>query len=209
MERAGEAAALATQANPASQAKSARVRCECAEQGQACEDDANVTLLYYFLPNLTLWSSDRACSFPAPRGLLDRMSPLMAMVVATARINLDWFATYSCARRMYDERLRQGIRGARALSETITRNNEEIRRMFEQSYRERTAADDRIQQRFSEYIRGVETYQNPFENRPVQLPSGYSHVWVSQGGEYILSNEANFNPNIGSNVEWRPIGRAQ
>jgi hypothetical protein len=39
----------------------------------------------------------------------------------------------------------------------------------------------------------------------VQLPSGYSNVWVNRSGEYILSNQAGYNPNVGSNIEWHPL----
>lgn len=204
-----EVAALAAQSASASQARSARVRYVYQEQGQTWEEDVYVTLTYFFVPNLALWSSDRAYSFRAPEGLLDRMTPLMATVVSTGKINRDWFAEYSYAGHLFDERMRQGIRGAAALSETIRRNSEEIRQMFEQSYRERSAANDRIHQRFTESIRGVETYRNPYEDRPVQLPSGYSNVWVNRSGEYILSNEAGFNPNVGSSLDWRPLERVQ
>lgn len=204
-----QVAALARQLESASHAKSEKIRFEYEEQGQAWEEDVYLTLVYQFVQDMAIWRSDRAYSFRAPRGMLDRLTPLMTAVVSTARINLDWFVQYAFAGHLFDERMRQGLRGAAALGETVRRNNDELRQMFEQSYRERMAADDRIQQRFTEYIRGVETYQNPYDGRAVQLPSSYSHVWVNQNGEYILSNEANFNPNVGSNIDWRPVEKAQ
>jgi hypothetical protein len=51
----------------------------------------------------------------------------------------------------------------------------------------------------------VESYQNPFEGRSVELPSGYSHVWANRSGEYILSNSANYNPNVDSNIQWQEM----
>ena len=33
--------------------------------------------------------------------------------------------------------------------------------------------------------------------------SDYSNAWVSAAGEYVLSNDAGFNPNVGSTVDWR------
>jgi hypothetical protein len=77
--------------------------------------------------------------------------------------------------------------------------------MFDDSYRQRSQSQDRISRSFSEYIRGVETYRNPYENRPIQLPSGYANAWVNRSGEYILSPQAGFDPNIGSNIEWRRL----
>jgi hypothetical protein len=54
----------------------------------------------------------------------------------------------------------------------------------------------------------VETYRNPYEDRPIQLPSGYTDVWVNRSGEYILSNQAGFDPNAGSNLEWRRMPKS-
>ncbi len=42
---------------------------------------------------------------------------------------------------------------------------------------------------FPEYIRGVETYKNPFEDRSVQLPSGYGEARVNARGEYLLTSK--------------------
>jgi hypothetical protein len=42
---------------------------------------------------------------------------------------------------------------------------------------------------------------------PVQLPSGYREAWVNGRGEYILSNDAGFNPNVGDTTEWRHMDR--
>jgi hypothetical protein len=103
--------------------------------------------------------------------------------------------------KLFQNWMNQSIQNAAAISATITRNSEEIRRMYSESYRKRSESQDRISQSFSEYIRGVETYRNPYENRPIQLPSGYRDAWVNQHGEYVLSNEAGFNPNVGSTIE--------
>jgi hypothetical protein len=55
----------------------------------------------------------------------------------------------------------------------------------------------------------VETYRNPYEDRPVQLPSGYDGVWVSRSGEYLLSNQPGFDPNAGSTAEWRRMEKGR
>ena len=52
-----------------------------------------------------------------------------------------------------------------------------------------------------------DTYKNPYENQPVQLPSGYQDAWVNGRGEYILSNGSGFNPNVGDTTEWRRMER--
>jgi len=184
-------------------AKSGRIRYEYQAGGQPWEEDVYVTLVYTPMQQMTLWSVTSAYAFRAPKGQLNRLTPVMNTSINSQRLNPDWYGGYMYVQKLFLDRMNQGIRNARAISETITRNSEEIRRMFDDSYRQRCESQDRISRSFSEYIRGVETYRNPYEDRPIQLPSGYANAWVNRSGEYILSPQAGFDPNIGSNIEWR------
>jgi hypothetical protein len=76
-----------------------------------------------------------------------------------------------------------------------------------QAWEQQQASQDRISRRFSEYIRGVDTYQNPITNQPIQLPGGYGRAWTNASGEYIVSDSQSYNPNIGSTTNWRPMQR--
>ena len=202
------AAQVAQASGGQSTARCGRVRYEYQVGSQPWEEDVYVTLVY--TPNAmgTFWSVTSAYSFRAPRGQLDRLTPVMNTTVNTLRLSPDWYGEYMYVQKLFFDRMNQGIRDAGALSERISRNSEEIRQMFSDSYRRRCESDDRISRKYSEYIRGVETYRNPYEDRPVQLPSGYSNAWVNRSGEYILSDQAGFDPNVGSNVQWRRIERS-
>lgn len=191
-----------------SAAKSGRVRYEYQVSNQPWEEDVYVTLVYNPFQLGTIWSVTSAHSFRAPKGQLDRLTPVMNTMINTLRLSPDWYGGYMYVQKLFYDRMNQGIRNARAISETITRNSEEIRQMFSESYRQRSQSQDRISRSYSEYIRGVETYRNPYEDRPVQLPSGYTNAWVNRSGEYILSPQAGFDPNVGSNIEWRRLERS-
>ena len=191
-----------------STAKSGRVRYEYQAGGQSWEEDVYVTLVYTPSQLGTFWSVNSAYSFRAPKGQLDRLTPVMNTTVSTLRLSPDWYGGYMYVQKLFYDRMNQGIRNARAISDTITRNSEEIRQMFSDSYRQRCQSQDRISRSFSEYIRGVETYHNPYEDRPIQLPSGYTNAWVNRSGEYVLSPQAGFDPNVGSNIEWRRLGKS-
>jgi hypothetical protein len=91
------------------------------------------------------------------------------------------------------------------ISRIISQTHNEISDMIIQSYNKRQAVNDRIAENFSQYIRGVDEYYNPMERRPVELPSGYQNAWTNRLGEYILSDDPNFNPNIGSTREWQKM----
>jgi hypothetical protein len=104
---------------------------------------------------------------------------------------------------MWQQNQMQSIRNAGELSRYIAKTNDEISAMNRQAYANQQASSDRINARFSRYVRGVESYDHPFEGRSVELPSGYREVWVSGGGEYVFSNDAGFNPNVRSTQNWR------
>ena len=186
-----------------SNVKAARVRYECQMNGRPWEQDIYVTLVFTNWHLGTLWSVTSAYAFSAPKEELDRLTPVMNTTIATLRLSPEWYGGYMYVQKLFNDRMNQGIRNARAISDTITRNSEEIRQMFADSYKQRQESQDRINKSFSEYIRGIETYSNPFEGRPVELPSGYNDVWVNSRGEYLLSNQAGLDPNVGDTIEWR------
>ena len=124
-----------------------------------------MTLVYTPWQLGTLWSVNTADSFRAPKGLLDRMTPIMSATVNSVRISPEWHGGYMYVQQLFNNRMNQGIKNAAAISRAITQNSKEIRRMYSESYRQRQESQDRISQSFSEYIRGVETYKNPFEGR--------------------------------------------
>jgi len=51
----------------------------------------------------------------------------------------------------------------------------------------------------------VGPYDDPITGQNVELPSEYTQAWSTPLGEYILSDDPNFNPNIGSNQTWTPL----
>jgi hypothetical protein len=189
------------------QARCARVRYEYQDGRETWEEDVYVTLVHTPTQTGVFWSGS-AHSFRAHRGQLDRLTPVMNTTINSNRQSPAWFAYYMYVRKLFLDRMAQGIRNAGILSEAITRNSSEIQKMYEDSYRKANQSQDRISRSYSEYIRGVETYRNPYEDRPIQLPTGYDGVWVNRSGEYILSNQSGFNPNMGSTQEWRRMEKS-
>jgi hypothetical protein len=190
-----------------SQAKSGRVRFAYSVNGQPWEEDVYLTLVYTPAPGVTMWNVQSASVVRAPKGQLDRMTPLMMSILCTERTNQDWFSALMYVRDLFHQRMMGAIQDAGALSQRIAQNGEEIRQMYSDSYKNLNESEDRIDQSFSETIRGVSTYANPYEERPVELPSGYNDAWVNSNGEYILSNQAGYDPNVGATTEWRRMNQ--
>ena len=79
--------------------------------------------------------------------------------------------------------------------------------MIMQSYNEREAVNDRIADRFSQYIRGVGKYYDPVNQKAVELPARYENAWTNGSGDYIVSESRSYNPNIDSNQNWQKMPR--
>jgi hypothetical protein len=193
----------------ASEVHAARVSYEFERHGAPWREDVFVTLVFTSNQGFTIWSVPSAYLFRAPRAEFERLSPRMAAMIGSVRLSQDWYAGYMYVQQLFMNRMNQGIQNARAISDTVTRNSEEIRKMFADSYKQQSDSQDRISRRFGEYIRGVETYTNPYDSRPVELPSGYRSAWVNAAGEYILSPQAGFDPNASSSVEWRRMDQVK
>lgn len=194
------------------EAQAARVRVEYDEGDRPVEEDIYCVLLHSTAPAMPgwhLWSTERVYGFRAPRGQLDAQTPLMQAMVQSVRLNLGWYNKVMQVYAIRNQGIQQSIEDAGRLSRHISQVNDEILEMNRQAYENQQASQDRVARQFDNYIRGVEEYQNPIEEKAVQLPSGYNQAWVSGSGEYILSNDPGFNPNENSTIEWREMPKGE
>lgn len=154
------------------------------------------------------WSIDYTFSFRALVGRLDGLADLFQTVLFSFRLNPEWFARYlQLSQYMIQNEIRH-INQIGQVSRIISQTSNQISDMIMESYNQRQATMDNLATRFSQAIRGVDEYYNPFEERGVELPGGYQNAWANSLGEYIVSDDANFNPNVGSNLNWEPLKKS-
>lgn len=202
--------------NDGARVRSGRTRIEYRVNGQLVQEDIYVSL-YMVRMNLGVNGGESILWGPAwppyairaPKGQLDAVTPLLLATVNSGQVNPYWFGEYNYVCDLFRKRHSDAIRQAKETSDHITRNNEEIRQMFRDSYEKRQASMDRINQNFSDYIRGVTRYHSPHSTYPVQLPSGYSYAWAGSNGTYIMSNNAGFDPNVGSTQTFQQMKQAR
>jgi hypothetical protein len=191
-------------------AQASRVRLTYVHGGRQIEEDIYCALTFArapATPRLTHWQTNQLFAFRAAAGSLDPLAPLFKSMVTSLRINPQWFSAYLHVSDLFIKRQLQGIRNAGELSRYIARTSEPISAAHRQAWQTQQASRDRVNTNFSRYIRGVESYHHPFESRGIELPAGYRQVWASPGGDYILSNDASFSPNVGGTRDWRPMQR--
>ena len=104
---------------------------------------------------------------------------------------------------------RDKIRQQRAVfnrMQQISKTQSEIGDMIMDSYQKRNDAYDRIFDNYSQAIRGVDSYRDPINDWKIDLPTGYDNAWTN-GSEYVVSDDAGFNPNVGSTQNWEQMKR--
>src|SRR5262249_32623654 len=102
------------------------------------------------------------------------------------------------------------IQGARDRSKIIAQSAEEQRKAIKEGYEGRQKSEARNAERFSDAMRGLQTFRNPSTGEDVKLDNSYAHAWVSGNGEYVLSSSPGFNPGQvlqGSWTELQPVRR--
>jgi hypothetical protein len=100
----------------------------------------------------------------------------------------------------------QGVRNIAAISQQISRNNDAMIASIDKSYEQANASYKPTNDGFSQYIKGVENYKDE-SGGTYELPSSYNTAWKGNNGEIILTNETNYNPNIGSTQNWEQLNK--
>ena len=75
-------------------------------------------------------------------------------------------------------------------------------------YRAQQEIQDRLASSYSQSVRGLQTYVDPSSGGRVELTGGYSQAWSNGRGEYILSDDPNFNPAVQLHEQWTELQRA-
>lgn len=205
---ANNIAQLSAQPGGTTQGYGVRARFAYTEQGCNWEEDFYCVVVVTrsnMAPQNLIWQADRNFSVRARAGKLDALQPLANAIINSFQVDKTWYARFVQVQNQWIAAQQQGIANAGALSRAISRSNDQISAGLMESWNNRQRAQDRASREFSEYIRGSENYRDPVNGTQVELPGGYDHAWTNAGGEYLLSNDAGFDPNVNANSEWTVI----
>ena len=87
----------------------------------------------------------------------------------------------------------------------LAETGRQIREQNLSDWYSRQAIYDRLATDRSRSIRGVDAFFDPHREQVVELPSGYGHAWANNLGEYILTEDSTFDPNLSSTLHWEPM----
>lgn len=213
MVRAGHPAAPSAP----TEADGARLRIRYQASGQEIEEDVFgiVEVQRAGMPTMMgmvemmFWAADYLFTFRAAAGHLDRMGDLFMSIVRSLRLNPEWYARYIQVSQFLIQNQIQQIRHIGQISRIVSQTSSQISDMMMDAYYQRQETMDRIATQFCQAIRGVDEYHDPLAGQGVELPGGYDYAWSNALGEYIVTDDSLFDPNIGSNVTWQRMAKRQ
>jgi hypothetical protein len=179
---------------PAS-AQAFRLRYEFDQAGQRWEEDVFFAWLFAANQPPVLWYVNFAYSVRAPKGVIDANQGLVSTVVASRTTTPQWEAVYRLVGQLFTQGIQQQMADTAAFGRQLQQFRAETQALQDQVVQERQAAQDRIADVRRDSLGGVQNLVNPFDQTVVQMPADWNHYWVSQQGEYIVSDQVNFDPN--------------
>jgi hypothetical protein len=203
----------------------ARIRISYTYEGKQMEEDifcvvskvVTQTGLGLLKQENIFWIAEALYAFRASAGHLDAVGQACMASVKSFRINPQFLrACQAESQRIIKERemiakmmqqmaadQRRNLQRLGDLSHSISQASDSIM----DGYWARSAAYDRMGEKYSEAIRGVDSYRDPTSDYSPQLPGGYDQAWGNGLGEYIVSNDHLFNPNLNSTMNWTQLER--
>jgi len=181
---------------------------EYAYKGSLFEGDITCGIVYNnMMYGQTSWIADRIISTRAPKGKLSEANKVFAIMLKSFKFNLRWFNLYHQFVQSLTQYVMQDIYNAGVISRIISTTYDHISETVRRSYEAQQASNDRVFRGISESIRGVNSYYDPYKGYSVEIPNDYRYVYANPLGEYIVTDNPNFNPNVGSNLNWTILNR--
>jgi hypothetical protein len=140
----------------------------------------------------------------APQGQLQAMMPLLGVIVASITPNLQWVhAVQTVSTSIGNTRLKGELERQRIWYQA----GQEIAQIHSQAWQQQQRVQSSLAQQYSETVRGIETFVDRLSGERVELAGGYRQAWSNGRGEYILSNDPNFNPGVAFRERWEEMPR--
>lgn len=147
------------------------------------------------LGRYTTWSINPAVVYRAPQGQLEAHLPLLIAIANSCRVTPQWGRMRAEHQAKMLGIARQGAEAASKAIAARGRLLSDVNDIIHRGYQKRNAIQDSTQRKLVNSIHGTEDYVVPGGSTSVQLPNAYKNVYTNGQGEYLLTNDALFNPN--------------
>jgi hypothetical protein len=142
----------------------------------------------------------------APEARLPEAMKVAGIVLTSSRQDPHWFSLVAKVQQQISQAIYSGVAAAGRMSQIISQTNDAISDSIMSSYSANQTAEDESVQGFDDYIRGIDRYQD--NDGRVGLPSGYSHAWKDDQGNYLVTDDHLYDPNVsGPGGTWHELER--
>lgn len=152
-----------------------------------------------------VWFIDYLFSFRAAAGRLDATADLFTVMIQSFELNPEWYAAFKTIVQHLAQRQITHIRHIGEIGNILAEAGRQMREQNLSDWYRRQDIYDRLAVDRSRAIRDVDGFFDPHREEVVELPSGYGHAWANNLGEYILTEDSSFNPNLYSTQHWEPM----
>ncbi len=193
-----------------------RLKMEYLKEGKKIIEDVTISITYMVTNMPTMYGGSVQSitwipipnGFKAPANEIDEKIRIFKIIADSRKDNPLWIENgVKLAATVTREQLRHQNAIFNRMQQ-ISRTQSETSDMIMDSYQKRQQAYDRIFDNYSQAIRGVDSYHDPINDWKIELPTGYDNAWTN-GSDYILSDNAGFNPNMDSTQNWEQMKRQQ
>jgi hypothetical protein len=141
-------------------------------------------------------------AFSAPKGKLAGNDKLLRVMMTSVRLTPDYsaFANKNIADYYQTQAKKEAL---------IDQVNANLQNDITQIYRQMSANSARVSQQgflaVDQNLRGVQTFRDPSTGQKMELSNQYDHAWLNGAGEYVMSDDASFNPNAQLSGSWNQL----
>lgn len=139
----------------------------------------------------------------APAGQLDMA--LASHFATSAETDPQWQARMNGHNT---EIARQGVQGQIERGQIISDTSREIADINQRGWDARNASGDAMHRENIDSINNVDRYRDPTTGDEVQLDNRYDNAWRTQDGNYVQTNDPNFNPQTELGVDAEQMERS-
>lgn len=139
------------------------------------------------------WTVSNIVAMTAPSGKLESAMKLFAICIASYSIDPKFFSVVLRVQKWSIAHAYKDSENALSLSRHLAQNQSAISADIMSVYNNRSKAMDSMNEKFDDYIRGLDSYSDG-EGHKIKLPYSHNH-WFSDGnGDYYYSDSSTKNP---------------
>jgi len=148
------------------------------------------------------WHAVNILFFHTPKGQLDSNDKLFKMILGTIHPELEWQKwSNGVVASLYQKKQEELAKQAAI----IAAFRQHVADVINGVTANQMAGANQAAFGQDQLIRGVQTFRDPATGGTMELSNQYDHAWLNGSNEYVMSDDANFNPNGNLNGNWNQL----